>query len=183
MNYTFTPINFTGDTFTQALGINNTDEIVGFHGATTAQSFTLVLPATFTPFTVPGATQTTAVGINNAGNVVGFFLDAAGVTHGFERLANGTFVTQDEAGTAFNQLLGINDSGQEVGYSSSDPAGQINQLAYIRQANGTYTLLDNATHTADLPANANSQATGTDNAGDVVGFFMPTSTTSDGFLL
>ncbi len=182
-NYTFTPINFTGDTFTQALGINATDEVTGFHGMTVAQSFLLTLPATFTPFTFPAATQTTAVGINAPGNVVGFYLDTGGTTHGFERLANGTFVTQDETGTAFNQLLGINDSGAEVGYSSLDKTGLTLQLAYVRQADGTYTTLDNATHTLDLPTNVNSQATGIDNSGDVVGFYMPTATTSDGFYL
>lgn len=183
MAYTFTPINFTGDTFTQALGINNGEEITGFHGMTVAQSFLLTLPSTFTPFIFPAAAQTTSVGINTPGNVVGFYLDAGGTTHGFERLANGTFATQDEANTAFNQLLGINDSGQEVGYSSLMKDGQTLQLAYLRQANGSYTTLDNAGHTLDLPANANSQATGLDNNGDVVGFFMPTSTTSNGFIL
>ena len=57
-------------------------------------------------------------------------------------------------------------------------------LAYIyQQTTGTFTYLDNATHTGDLPANVNSQATGIDNAGDVVGFYLPTATTSDGFLI
>ncbi len=35
---------------------------------------------------------------------------------------------------------------------------------------------------AMLPSNVNSQATGINNAGEVVGFYMPTSTTSLGFL-
>jgi probable HAF family extracellular repeat protein len=184
MAYAFSKIHFLGDTATQTLGINNTDDIVGFHGATTNLGFNLVLATLmFTAITPPGATQTQVVGVNNVNNTAdGFFVDGMGVTHGFIDKA-GVITIQDEANTAFNQLLGINDNGQEVGYSSLDPAGQVNQLAYERQANGTYTLLDNATHTAVLPMNVNSQATGIDNAGDVVGFYLPTATTSDGFLL
>ena len=53
MAYTFTTITFPNDTFTQALGINSTDTIVGFHGATTNLAYSLVLPATFTPVTTP----------------------------------------------------------------------------------------------------------------------------------
>ena len=183
MAYTFTPINFTGDTFTQAFGINDSGEIVGFHGATLNTGFMLTLPSSFTTVLPPGAKQSQLVGINNIKNTsVGFYIDGNGVTHGFVDAA-GIIATQDEPGTNFNQLLGINDAGQEAGYSSMDTAGLVDQLAYLRQANGTYTLIDNATHTADLPTNVNSQATGVDDAGDVVGFFLPTTATSDGFLL
>lgn len=184
MAYTFTPINFTGDTFTQALGINNSDQIVGFHGATTNVGFVLTLPNTFTPILPTGAAQSQLVGINNTKNTaVGFYVDSKTITHGFI-LQQGVITTTDETGTAFNQLLGINDSGQIAGYSSLDPTGATEQLAYLRQTDGSYTLLDNAGHTADLPTNFNSQATGVDNAGDVVGFYLPTANnTSDGFLI
>ncbi|WP_428485180.1 hypothetical protein [Rhodopila sp.] len=59
--------------------------------------------------------------------------------------------------------------------------GLTDQLGYFVN-NGTYNYLDNATHTALLPTNVNSQATGVNNAGQVVGFFMPTAATSDGFI-
>lgn len=205
MPYTFQTVSFTGDTFTELLGINDASKIVGFHGAATNLSFTLDLPSTFTPITITGVktppantvtlvpTQTDAVGINNADQVVGFVTDnvpvmsggttlAAGTTRGF--IDNGNVFSLVVApGTAFNQLLGDNDVGQIVGYSSLDPAGMTLQLAYVyNEITKTFDFLDNATHTATLPANVNSQATGIDNAGDVVGFFMPTTTTSDGFL-
>jgi probable HAF family extracellular repeat protein len=181
MTINFQTVNFPNDTFTQLLGVNNADTIVGLHG-TTNQGFSLTLPNTFTAENPPGATMTDVVGINNRGVSDGFFVDANNVTHGFVD-DQGKFTTLDAPGTAFNQLLSINNGGQEAGYSSLDPAGQVNQLAYVRQANGTYTYLDNAAHTLNLPANANSQATGINNEGQVVGFFMPTSTTSDGFIL
>ncbi len=36
-NYTVETVQFPGDTFTQLLGINNTDTIAGFHGAAVAE--------------------------------------------------------------------------------------------------------------------------------------------------
>src|SRR5260370_25480243 len=41
--YNFETINYTGDTFTQLLGINNSDMIAGYHGVTVNQCFTLAL--------------------------------------------------------------------------------------------------------------------------------------------
>jgi len=183
MAYSFTKIVFPNDTFTQALGIDNNDDIVGFHGQTTNLGYRLTLPASFTPVQPPGATQTQVVGINNDKTAVGFYVDAKNITHGFISRSNGTITTQDEPGTAFNQLLAVNDTEEKVGYSSLDPAGQVNQLAYSVDIKGSYTLLDNAQHTLFLPNNFNSQATGVDNAGDIVGFYLPTATTSNGFLL
>ncbi|HEX2940462.1 MAG TPA: hypothetical protein VHO91_05385 [Rhodopila sp.] len=181
--YQFTTITYPGDTFTQALGINNAGEIVGFHGQTTNQAYSLTLPASFTPLVIPGATMSQAVGINSSGQIVGFYVDAGGVTHGYI-LKNGAVTTQDEAGTKFNQLLGLNDTGEYAGYSSLDPTGATLQLAYTYSAiTNQYTQLDDAAHNLALPTNVNSQATSVDNAGDVVGFYMPTSSTSDGFLL
>lgn len=181
VSYSIQNINVPGDTFTELLGINNEDEIVGLHGATVNQGFSLKLPSSFTAENFPGSAQTDVVGINNLGQSDGFYVDSAGTTHGFID-NNGTFAMLDAPGTAFNQLLGINDAGQEAGYSSLNPGGQVLQLAYVRQANGSYTYLDNATHTALLPTNVNSQATDINNAGQVVGFFMPSTTTSDGFI-
>jgi probable HAF family extracellular repeat protein len=179
-SYNIQTVDFTGDTFTELLGINNEGTIVGLHG-TVNQGFSLTLPSNFTAENPPGAAMTDVVGINNGGVSTGFFVDANGKTHGFTD-TNGVFATLDAPNTAFNQLLGINDQGAEAGYSSLDPAGQVMQLAYVRQANGTYSYLDNANHTALLPTNVNSQATGINNAGQVVGFFMPTATTSEGFI-
>jgi hypothetical protein len=41
--YNFETINYSGDTFTQLLGISNSDGVAGYHGATVNQGFTLVL--------------------------------------------------------------------------------------------------------------------------------------------
>ncbi len=165
----------TDPAFTQLLGINNSGTIAGFHGATVAQGFTLTLPNTFTSQNYPASAQTMVTGINSAGSTVGIYVDAGNTTHGYTEIG-GTFKTVDQPGTVFNQGLGINSSNTTAGYSSAtDPAGMTGQKAYT-QAGGVFTDIN-----ALLPANQNSQAVGINNAGNVVGFYMPSATTSIGF--
>ncbi len=184
MAYSFSRIVYPNDTATELRGVNNIDQVVGFHGLTTNSGFAFAAPNIFFPITPTGATQTQVNGINNTAGVVGWYVDANKVTHGFAyNTVLKTFATQDETGTAFNKILGINDGGEEVGYSSLNPTGQTLQLAYARPFTGGYIQLDDAAHNLFLPANVNSQATGIDNRGDVVGFYMPTATTSVGYLI
>jgi hypothetical protein len=49
--------------------------------------------------------------------------------HGFTFNA-GTYTIVDGAGTAFNQLLGINDGLTAVGYFSTDPMGATLQMSF-----------------------------------------------------
>jgi hypothetical protein len=179
-------------TFTQALGINSAGTIVGYGNITNFDGFQLVLPNTFTRENFPNPSSppptvftffTQVVGIDAAGDTVGFYIDAAGLTHGFTRSAGGTFATVDQGGTVFNQLLGINQVGNKIaGYSSAtDPMGMTGQKAFSLVAGTTnYTSID-ALLVAKFGPNFNSQATGVNNAGTVVGFYQPTSTTFTGF--
>jgi hypothetical protein len=163
-------------TFTQALGINNSGTIAGFSGNPTATGFTLTLPNSFAYENFPGAMSTMVTGINQNGDTVGIYVDAGGTTHGFTDIGV-NFTTVDQPGTVFNQGLGINLADETVGYSSAiDPAGMVGQDAYS-QLGGVFTSIN-----ALLPSNDNSQAVGINNAGNVVGFYMPTATTSVGFL-
>src|SRR5579872_1475819 len=87
--YTFQTVNFPNDTFTQLLGINNSNSLIaGYHGATVNKGFRLTLPSTFTSENFPGSAQTQVIGINNLGWTVGFYIDTAGTTHGFARRTN-----------------------------------------------------------------------------------------------
>jgi len=160
---------------TMLLGINNSDQI---SGSTTSTGFTLTLPSSFAAQIAPaGSTSLTTVGINSAGSTDGFYVDASGTTNGYTAIGP-VFSTVNRPGTVFNQLLAINDSNTLVGYSSAtDATGATGQDAYSRSAGGTYTDINGL-----LPSNANSQATGINNAGKVVGFYMPDSATSVGFL-
>ncbi len=165
-----------GSNFIQLLGINNSLTIGGTYNGTTPLGFTLVLPNSFTPQNFPGSVSSMVTAINNNGSTAGIYVDAGGTTHGYTDIG-GTFTTVDRGGTVFNQALGINDSNVTVGYdSATDPAGMTGQTAYS-QSGGVFTDIN-----ALLPLNSNSQAVGINNAGNIVGFYMPTATTSVGFL-
>ncbi len=180
-SYNFQTVISPGDpAFTQLLGINNSATIAGYYGDGTVvpnNGFTLTLPGSYTTENFPSASQTQVIGINNVGWTDGFYVDSGGVTHGFTY--NGSvFNTVDSPGTAFNQLLGINDGGTAVGYSSLDPAGMTLQRSF-EEAGGTFTYLDGF-----LPSGAqNNQAVGINNAGKVAGFYQDGSGNFHGFLL
>jgi hypothetical protein len=177
-------------TFTQALGINGSNTIVGYGNMTAFDGFVLTLPpvpGNFTrenfpnPSPPPPTFFTQVTGIDGAGDTVGFYVDTAGLNHGFTKIG-GTFATVDRGGTSFNQLLGVNQNGTEIaGYSSTNPAGNTLQEAFSL-VTGTTNYTDiNALLVAKFGQNFNSQATGVNNGGWVVGFYQPTSTTFDGF--
>jgi hypothetical protein len=89
----------------------------------------------------------------------------------------------NQPGTAFNQLLGINKSGTTAsGYSSTMADGAALQKALTVTGGPSFASPTFTDINALLPANFNSQATGVNDAGAVVGFFLPTATTSVGFL-
>jgi hypothetical protein len=187
LSYNVQTVSFPGDNFTQLLGINDAGTIVGYHGATVNQGFTLTLPGTFADTNFPNSAQTQVVGIANPsihdGYRVGFYVDAAGLTHGFVNVQNFvvSFFTVDQPGTAFNQVLGISSNAAHIaGYSSTDPTGATLQKAYI----GTAGVLGNTFTDINglLPVNQNSQATGINDSGNAVGFYLPTVDTAIGFL-
>jgi PEP-CTERM motif len=182
VTYTFQniidPLN---PTFTQLLGINDTGTIVGYGNMTNFNGFQLVLPNTFTrenfpnPSPPPATLFTQVFGIDAAGNTVGFYVTnpTVGTTSGFARSAGGTFTTVNQPGFVFNQLLGINLSGTTAaGYSSTDPAGMVNQQAITVSGGPSFTSPVFTNINALLPANFNSQATGVNNSGEVVGFYQ-----------
>lgn len=166
-------IDPSNPTFTQALGINGSDTIVGYGNATTFDGFVLTLPpvpGNFTRENFPGATGgTQVVGIDAAGDTVGFYVNPDGSNHGFFKPFGGSFTTVDQPGSVFNQLLGINQNGNDAaGYSSfSDVTGATGQKAFSVTSGLAYTDIN-----ALLPTNFNSQATGVNNVGTVVGFYQ-----------
>src|SRR6267154_1727619 len=111
--YTFTRIDVPGASATVALGINNAGQIVGTYTDDTG----------FHGFTASGDHFTTidaivAYGINNLGQIAGSNIGSDGLFHGF--LDSGGNVTSvDVPGASFTQALGINDSGEMVGYFNS----------------------------------------------------------------
>jgi hypothetical protein len=173
VTYTFQDIiDPVNPTFTQALGINDAGTIVGYGNMTIFNGFQLTLPASFTRLNVPGATGGTQVfGITaNGATTDGFSVSPAGVNSGF--VHTGTTFTPILQ-NAFTQLLGINPSGTTAaGYSSTDPAGATGQTAITVSGGPSFTTPVFTNINALLPANMNSQATGVNDSGEVVGFYQ-----------
>ena len=124
-SYNFETIKYSGDTFTQALGINNSRRIAGYHGATVNRGFTLDLSSkTFTNENFPDSAQTQVIAINDNSDTAGFYIDAAGSTHGFT-YRRGNFLKVDYPGTPCNQLLGQNDSTRPSATTAQRQTGPV----------------------------------------------------------
>jgi hypothetical protein len=172
-------IDPSNPTFTQALGINSSDTIAGYGNGSIFNGFTLTLPpvaANFTRLNFPGADGgTQVIGISNGTppTTVGFYV-VGGVTNGFANTGGqgGTFTTVDDPGFAFTQLLGINGSGTAAGYWTHDATGATGQLAGIVTGGPGFTSPTFTGINHLLPTNDNSQATGVNDLGWVVGFYQ-----------
>src|SRR5260370_18818602 len=80
--YKFETIKYPGDTFTQTLGINNSETIAGYHGATVNKGVTRVRSGTFTNEDFPNSSQTQVIGINNDAKTSRCYIDSTVKTHG-----------------------------------------------------------------------------------------------------
>jgi len=174
--YSFQKVVFPNDTFTQLLGIDDFDVIVGYHGMNVNKGIVFNPPHTFTNVNFPASAQTQIIGINNYFKTDGFYIDIGGVTHGFLRTANATFTTVDYPSTGFNQLLGLNNRGQAVGYYADAPAFTIDHAYIYDQNGGVFLPIVN-------PLSVNSQATGINDQQVVCGFYVDSGNVTHGFLL
>jgi hypothetical protein len=177
--YSFTTINVTTDNFTQLLGVNNSGEIVGYHGSGAAGhpfvGETLIPPSSFTIENYRGSAQTQVTAINTNGATAGFYIDNSGVNHGFTKIS-GKFVTVDfpDPTSVLTQILSINGQNEVAGYWQN---GSGTQFPFTEKA-GVFTLLD-----TKLPSNTSAQATGVNNEGDICGFYVDSSSVNHGFLI
>ena len=180
--YTFTDVNYPGDTFTQFLGINTSGIVAGYHGAATSaanpnKGFTYdSATKTFTSQNFPGSMMTQVIGIDHNQQTVGFYVDGANKTHGFYQSAN-KFTTVDQPGTLFNQLLGLSDNGQAAGYYSLAVDNSQPDHAYVYDVTGK--VFENLI----IPGSTFAQATGVNNAGWICGFTIDSKQVNHGFLL
>jgi probable HAF family extracellular repeat protein len=129
------PSAFTGET--QAWGVNDTGQIVGYYNDNTGIHGFLESGGTYTALNDPMAMSATwAIGINNVGQVVGHFTNAG--FHGF--LYNGgTYTTLDDpSGNNGTFAWGVNASGQIVGFYTNNVTGNHGFL----YSGGIYTALD-----------------------------------------
>jgi hypothetical protein len=196
---TFQTIDNPSDpTFNQLLGINNSGIISGYFGSgapngtpapftlTPNQGYTVPVssPNSFTNQNFPGSSQTQVTGINSAGNTVGFWADSNGASApnfiGYVDVG-GTFTSVIDPSTpgtspTTNQLLGLNDTGQAVGFYLEATGNSHGFVYNILGASFTAVVLpggDNAVMTA---------ATGINNAGAISGFYVDKGGNEFGFI-
>src|SRR5687767_14580932 len=83
LQFTFSPIDPPGSTFTFPFGINPQGDVVGNYGAGGVTRGFLLSEGNFTSIEIPGARATLAFGINPQGDIVGWYTNSGGVDHGF----------------------------------------------------------------------------------------------------
>ena len=167
--------------FNQALGINNSDETVGYFAPTaTGTPGDIAYSQTGGSFTdinhlLPTNFNSQAVGINSLASpeIVGFYQPDVGLTTSFGFVDKSGVITPiDPFGSTFTAALGVNDLGEIVGsYVGADG----NTHGYIDN-NGVFTSFD-------PPGSASTTINGVNDKGDIVGFYTnPTTDTVDGFV-
>lgn len=173
--------------FTQALGINNSGTIVGYGGSPQFNGFEVPWPygaADFVRENFPGTVGTRVAGISGSGMTVGTSVSggSSGAVNGFAK-SSGTFRSIDSPGAASSELLAINGSGtMAVGYSSTDASGATLQRAMTVGGGPSLSSPDFNDIDGLLPIHQESQATGVNDAGAVVGFYVDAAGSSTGFM-
>ena len=136
------------------------------------------------------STVTNLQGVNTQGTAVGFYSEGDGgtVQHGFSYdmgskavtlLADPATARITSGGLALTQFLGVNDSGQAVGYYQTTNGSQYGFLYDLTSE--TYTFVDDS-DAAPVAGVQVTQITGIDNAGEITGFFVDSSGAQHGFV-
>jgi len=128
-SFSYAPINVPGATQTEARGINNGGEIVGFYKTSTCGDYDIEVPncptkgfkyvnGTYVKLMVPNSVSTAILGVNDAGDLVGFYKKSDGSTHGFIWYHQNVVKTIDYPNPpsgAKTVPFGINKTGTVVG--------------------------------------------------------------------
>lgn len=156
-----------GGTLSEALGINDVGQVVGYSTTPTGNSAFLWQNGTMTELGVlPGNLQSVAKSINNNGQVVGYSYNQSGVEEFRARATlwqNGTVTDLGVLPARENSLAtDINNAGQVVGVSAEVGGGGLSQ-GFLWQ-NGTMTGLGDFSEGVH-----DRQAYGINNLGQIVG--------------
>lgn len=194
--------NPSGPTFNQLLGINDTGEISGYFGSGAAghpnQGYLVVNATTkahtghFVSGNFPGSAQTQVTGLNTNGVTVGFWSktnaadQASNANMGFYA-SGGTFhsvqfPTGNNATPVVDQLLGVNDQGQAVGFYVNAQGKNRGYVYDIRTQQFTRVLPPGFTDATSLQS-PSLTAAGINNFGDISGFYTTSDGHEVGFLL
>lgn len=173
-NGEYTLLDFPGATLTEAVGINDDDDIVGdyrdsagtFHGFFWDEGQFRTIDVPF-----PEAILSAASGVNNVEQIVGVYTDTNNQRHGY--FYDGSFTSIDFPDAVETDPEDINDQGQIVG-TYADSAGAAHGFLLD---NGTFTTID-----APFPGVTFTLAHGINNKGQIVGRFGGPSFGSRGFV-
>jgi photosystem II stability/assembly factor-like uncharacterized protein len=160
-NFDYTSIDYPNAELTNALGINNLGDIVGYYDyvANSRLGF-LYSKGQFTTIEYPNAAQTEAWGINDAGQIVGWYIDSNSNFNGFR--VSPPYSDQDYSSISlgnntFTVAFGINDDNQIVGYYQ-DPNGYHGFLDNTN--NNVFTTIDDGGGTLVRNINGDSLIVG-----------------------
>ena len=125
--FSYAPINVPGAVATEARGINNNGEIVGFYKTAACTDYDIKVPScpvkgfkyvngTYVKLMVPNSVSTAIMGVNDLGDLVGFYKKSDGSQHGFIWYHTNVVKTIDRSGTTLVTVpFGINKAGTVVG--------------------------------------------------------------------
>ena len=169
----FTAINFPKSLGTQAMGINDKGDVVGFYlDSSGVQHAYVKKGAKYTSFDISGGTTTEAWGINNSGQIAVFAIASTG---GYESFVyNGkTFkkVSDPKAGTTGTIARIVNNKGDVAG-AYFDSSGF--EVGFLLHGGKYYDL-------KDPKANNNTRPDGLNDTLEIVGRYTPTSGANVGF--
>jgi hypothetical protein len=210
-SYAFTTLNAPNSLgTTEAYGINDAGQVVGYFGVDGAYQGFVESGGTFTTLDA-GPNETEPAGINNAGEVVGSFFN--GGAHGFIESHGEFTILTAPADPYATFAYGINNSDVVVGFNFydsfvesggvytvlHDPEAEIYGVSDSTLGNGIndagdivgsfadasgihgFTESGGVYTTLDVPAASRTFALGINNAGEVVGQFLDGSGEQHGF--
>jgi len=176
--FTYAPINVPGALQTEARGINNNGEIVGFYKTTTCtDSFAVPTCRTegfkyvngaYIKLMVPGAVSTAIMGVNDNGDLVGFYKKSDGSLHGFIWYHQNVVKTIDYPHSGWPTIpFGINKAGTVVG-GIWGPGQQYPSYGWV-WVNGKFSNMDPYQSDYPPPAACCWSVNGISNNGIIVG--------------
>jgi len=184
-SYSFTTVDVPGATNTNATGINNRGQIVGFyHDASGDHGFVLSSDRrTFTTIDNPAGIGVTSLqGINDDGYVIGVFTNPiTNFTQSFLADVSGSaFVNFGDpsvsAGSYGTYAHGINDRGQIVGHFFG---GGSDLHGFLRNADGTFVNFDDPNAPVGTIGTLGTVGRGINDIGQIVGYFPGLNGTGD----
>lgn len=182
----FTFLTPPGSTQSIAVGINDSNQVVGAYLNGTGNYGYLYSGGTFSTLSVPGAhistpffyyggAGTLASGINDNGDIVGDW-SPTNSSPGQGFFYNGTSfsnTTISSPGAATTQLYDVNDSGQISGFTVTGSGATAVRAGFIDNG-GVFTAIN-------FPGASSTIAQGINDSGEVVGFYTLNGVTS-GFI-